>query len=307
MDEMRHSPQAFPNVSARWLLTAVAITLLGIAVCAWLSLCLLYWQGSWQLLYHPKAAVTRTPASAGLAYEPIRFAVTETGIPQLTGWWIPAEGSRFTLLYLHGADGNLSDTVDMLAALHRAGLTVFAIDYRGYGQSQATHPSEASWLNDANRALDYLTQSRHIPAASIVLYGEGLGANLAANIAGQEVDGYKGTRPKIVKAAGVILANPKLDPVAVVFSDSRSNLVPAHLLVRDRYDLTAAAQTLVTPSLWLIPQEKSATPAHLPQAYQAVTAPKMSAVLRTPIESDPNFQAEMQRWLDDLASRPPRI
>jgi pimeloyl-ACP methyl ester carboxylesterase len=307
MDDMRHSPQAFPNISARWLATAVAITLLGIAVCAWLSLCLLYWQGSWQLLYHPKAAITRTPASAGLAYEPIRFAVTETGIPQLTGWWIPAEGSHFTVLYLHGSDGNLSDCVDALAALHRAGLTVFAIDYRGYGQSQPTHPSEASWLNDANRALDYLTQSRHISAASIVLYGEGLGANLAARLAGQEQDRYEGTKLRIVKAAGVILVNPKPGPVSVVFSDSRSNLVPAHLLVRDRYDLAAAAQAFVTPSLWLIPQEKSATPAQLPHAYEALTAPKMSAVLQTPIESDPNFQAEMQRWLDDLASRPPRI
>jgi uncharacterized protein len=306
MEDLRHSPQVFPNVSARWLLTAVAITLLGIVFCAWLSLCLLFWQGGWQLLYHPKAAITRTPASAGLAYEPIRFAVTETGIPQLTGWWIPTDGSRFTVLYLHGADGNLSDCVDTLAALHRTGLTVFAIDYRGYGQSQPAHPSEANWLNDANRALDYLTQGRHIPASSIVLYGEDLGANLAARVAGHEQDGYEGTMPRIVNAAGVILVNPKPNPVAVVFSDSRSNLVPAHLLVRDRYDLAAAAQSLVTPSLWLIPQQKLA-PASFPSAYQAVNAPKMAAVLRTPIEFDPKFQVEIQRWLDDVASRPPRI
>src|SRR5271154_2695056 len=118
MHEMRHSPSAFPNVSARWLLKALAVTLGAIMLLAWLTLCLLYWQGSWQLLYHPKAAITRTPASAGLNYEPVRFATTETGATQLTGWWIPNQDARFTVLYLHGADGNLSDTVDTLTALH---------------------------------------------------------------------------------------------------------------------------------------------------------------------------------------------
>jgi uncharacterized protein len=254
MHEMRHSPGTFPNVSARWLLGAATVTLLGIFVCAWLTLCLLYWQGSWQLLYHPKAAITRTPASAGLAFETIQFDATETGVTQLTGWWIPNPEARFTVLYLHGADGNLSDSVDTLAALHRAGLAVFTFDYRGYGQSQPIHPSERSWLDDANRAFDYLTQTRHISAGSIVLYGESLGANLAVNLAGQEKDAYKGTRPRIVKAIGVILANPRPDPVAVIFSDPRSHLVPAHLLVRDRYDLNSAASALVTPSLWFIPQ-----------------------------------------------------
>ena len=127
-NEMRHSPSAFPQ-RLRALLSAAAITLLGIAICAWLTLCLLYWQGSWQLLYHPHAVITRTPASVGLAYEPVRFAVTETGTTQLTGWWIPNPEARFTILYLHGADGNLGDCVDSLAALHRAGVAVFAIDH----------------------------------------------------------------------------------------------------------------------------------------------------------------------------------
>src|SRR5271170_7441505 len=189
--EMRNSPGAFPNVSARWLLKAFAATLGGIILLAWLTLCLLYWQGSWQLLYHPKATITRTPASAALSYEPVRFATTETGATQLTGWWIPNQDARFTVLYLHGADGNLSDTVDTLTALHGAGLAVFAMDYRGYGQSQPGSPSEKQWFDDANHALDYMTQMRHLQASSIVLFGDGLGANLAAKVASQEDSAYK--------------------------------------------------------------------------------------------------------------------
>src|ERR1700753_3800290 len=66
MDEMRHQPAgAYPDVPAGWLLKAVLGTLAAIVVLAWLLFCWVFWQGSWQLLYHPVAAVTRTPASAG--------------------------------------------------------------------------------------------------------------------------------------------------------------------------------------------------------------------------------------------------
>src|SRR5580658_5412537 len=98
-----------PTVSARWLLTASTIAIAGAAICAWLTLCLLFWQGSWQLLFHPVSPVTRTPASEGLAFDAVAFATTETGEPRLKGWWIPANSgapySRFTALYLHGQTG----------------------------------------------------------------------------------------------------------------------------------------------------------------------------------------------------------
>ncbi|MFZ1011039.1 MAG: hypothetical protein WAN65_29645, partial [Candidatus Sulfotelmatobacter sp.] len=115
-----HSTQP-PTVSARWLLTAIAIAIPAAAFCAWAVLCLLFWQGSWQLLYHPSSAVTRTPAAVGLPFNPLGFDPTDTGAPQLQGWWITASSARYTALYLHGANGNLSDTLDTLANLHNAG------------------------------------------------------------------------------------------------------------------------------------------------------------------------------------------
>src|SRR5208337_5473457 len=100
-----------PTVSGRWLLTAASLAILAAAVCAWGALCLLFWQGSWQLLYHPASSVARTPASLGLAFESVGFATTEAGVPRLKGWWIPAaldaRYSRYTVLYLHAQNGNL--------------------------------------------------------------------------------------------------------------------------------------------------------------------------------------------------------
>jgi pimeloyl-ACP methyl ester carboxylesterase len=293
--QMEHQPAStFPNVSLQWLLSALGVMLVLATGCAWMVLCLLYWQGSWQLLYHPQRTITRTPASAGLAFEPVRFWATESGDTRLTGWWIPSPAAHFTMLYLHGADGDLSSNVDTLAALHRLGVNVFAVDYRGYGQSAAATPSEAHLLEDAGQALSYMQQTRHIAASSVVVYGERLGATVAAELARQPSS----------KMAGVVLADPVGDAMQPVFSDHRSRMVPARWLVKDHYDLKAAASGLTIPSLWLIPQPVAAG-VEPPAAYQLVSSQKMSVALRKPIASNPNFVPEVGRWLDELVPAAP--
>jgi len=287
MHELKHQPPAaFPNVSPRWLLKAVIAMLVAAVVLGWLALCLLYWQGSWQLLYHPTTAITRTPASVVLAYEPVHFAVTETGVTRLTGWWLPNPNATRTTLYLHGADGNLSDTVDSLAALHSAGLAVFAIDYRGYGQSVPARPTERQLRQDAEWALSWLTVTRNIPAKSIVIYGSGLGATVAAELAADHGE-----------LAGVILDQPQRNAMAAVFDDSRSRLVPAHWLVKDRYDLIAAAQSLKIPSLWLL---DAGHPDAKPSAYAQAPGQKAEVWFKAPILADPHYEEGIRRWLDNL-------
>lgn len=284
-----------PIVSGRWLLTALVVMLIAAAACAWGSLCLLFWQGAWQLLYRPTSAVTRTPADIGLAFDPVDFAVTDSGEPQLHGWWIPAthgnRPTRYTVLYLHGSTGNLGDCVDDLASIHRAGVDVFAFDYRGYGQSKFMHPSEARWLEDTNSALSYLTATRQIPIRSIVLAGSGLGANLALEVAAAH-GGF----------AGVILDSPLPAPVDPVFNDSRAQLVPAQLLFHDRYSIHDPAARLHNPSLWILPAKSTGTAASdkpLLDAYGAVSAPKTLVRL-----SGKDFTPTLTHWLTGL--RTPR-
>ena len=73
--------------------------------------------------------------------------------------------------------------VDALARLHAVGVNVLAFDYRGYGQSAFVRPSEADLRQDAEWAFQYLSETRHIDRGAIVLDGEGLGANLALEVA----------------------------------------------------------------------------------------------------------------------------
>ncbi len=281
-----------PTVSGRWLLKAVGGVILAAALCLWGALCLLFWQGSWQLLYHPTASLTRTPASIGLPFEDVAFATNDAGIPQLRGWWIPANSTaHFTAIYLHATDGNLSETVDALATLHVAGVTILAIDYRGYGASQPAHPSEKHWNEDAESALHYLTDTRHISANSIILVGNGLGANLALEIAA--------AHPNL---AGVLLDQPLSDPTRAIFNDPRAHMVPARLLIADRWDATAPATDLRVPSLWFYLDSAQTNRTTLP--ISRVTSPKTVIWLSTDRNQSRDFSAALTRWVDSLPSKP---
>lgn len=286
------SPGKHVTVSGRWLASAVAIVIVVAFLCVWGVLCLTFWQGSWQLLYHPTAAVTKTPASAGIAFENVRFDVGEDGQPQLSGWWMPGgPDSRYTAIYLHGATGNLSDTIGFLARLHAAGLNVFAFDYRGYGQSKFVHPSERRLREDAEAAIGYLRDTRHIPEGSLVLAGSGLGANLALQVGAEHSE-----------AAGVILDEPIAAPADAIFRDPRAALVPARLLVSERWNSTAAATNLSVPSLWFIRQPEHSDQAadQMEAAFSQVKSRKTLVWIPQTEGAESKYMDALSRWLGDL-------
>lgn len=286
------------QVPGRWLLGAVALTIGAAVFCAWCALCLLFWQGGWQLLYHPAAAIARTPASTGLAFDAVGFAASDAGTPRLAGWWIAAapeaKFARLTVLFLHGQDGNLGDTVDALARLHAAGVNVLAFDYRGYGQNQFVRPSEAHWRQDTEWAIEYLTGTRHIAPGAIVLDGTALGANLALEEAA--------AHPEL---AGVIVERPLPDPMNAVFSDARARMVPAHLLVRDRYDLNTAAANVRVPVLWFAwdPRSAAGVLPHEPWPYEKIEGRKMLVWLSPSGGLNKQIADALARWLDELPTR----
>ena len=278
-------------VSPRWIAAAFCIAVAGAALCVWAALCLVFWLGSWQLLYHPKTTITQTPASAELPFDSIDFATTEAGQPQLHGWWIPGPPeSLFTAIYLHGANGNIGDVVPAVVSLHDAKVNLLVFDYRGYGASRFERPSEKHWREDAESAIRYLTETRHIPGDSIVLAGSGLGADLALEVAA--------VHPEI---AGVVLDDPAESPEVVVFRDPRARFVPAHLLVEDRWDLLEAAATLNVPSLWF--ESQMGSHGFMKKAYDEVDARK-TRVWTTDSGRSKDYEDAVSRWFDEL--RPDR-
>jgi uncharacterized protein len=284
-----------------WLITALGFSLAGAVICGYLTLCFLYYQGSWQLLLHPDRTISETPATLNVPYTDVRFDSSETGQPRLTAWWIPAEPenglkarySASTILYLHGGSGSLSSTVPTLAQLHHAGLNVFAIDYRGFGASDASaHPSETRMTEDVAAAFDYLTATRHIAVEDIIPYGTGLGASLAARLAIQH--------PRI---PAVILDNPDPDPTSTAAAQS-SRLIPARFLLGNPFEISSSVSTLALPKLLIAGGANATTDRNDISRIEALfrTASSPSFAVTLPTASNASYQTSLQRFLDQYVS-----
>jgi hypothetical protein len=253
-----------PLASVRWILGAGLATLGLALLCVYITFCLLFWQGQWQLVFKPSPVITSTPSSLGLKYDEIQFDATESGILQLNGWWIPADQpSTQTLLLLLGNSGNLSGTLPQLQILHQLGMNIFAFDYRGFGKSRNLHPSEKSTYEDADAAWSYLTGTRHLSASTIVLDGVGLGAAIAAE-----------TARRHSQTPALILEDPQPPILDTLQWDSLTRLLPIRLLFHDRFDPTQTLAQLRTPKLLLYPANDATA-----RYYDQAADPKQKANL----------------------------
>ena len=269
-------------IDPRWILKALAIILAVALLCAWGTLCLLWYQGQWQLVLHPSRNVATTPASIGLKFTELHFADDATGLPQLTGWLIPSDNtSAPTALLLHAADGSIADALPRALTLHNAGLNIFLFDYRGYGHSTGQHPTQATMQQDADAALNWLFYTQHIPPQNIILYGDGIGASLAVQLAAEHHD-----------IPAIILDAPDGDLTDRVLHDPHSSLVPARLLFNQTFPLAEPLSKLPTPKLLI-----SYTNAqHPPAALANAADPKLTIELPSP--NDPALIPAIQRFLD---------
>jgi len=131
-------------------------------------------------LYSPTREVTYTPGELGLDFESVVFK-TSDGL-RLTGWFVPADNSRLTVLFCHGNGGNMSHRLDSISILHNLGLNCFIFDYRGYGQSEGKPSEEGTYL-DARAAYKWLTEEKKESADDIILFGRSLGGSIGAQLA----------------------------------------------------------------------------------------------------------------------------
>ena len=137
------------------------------------------------MLYLPGRQLDATPEDIGLDYEDVSLD-TSDGV-RIHGWFVPGDSSR-TLLYFHGNAGNISHRLRSIRQFHDLDLSVFIIDYRGYGLSEGS-PSEDGLYQDADAAWQYLTEVRGIRAEDIVVFGRSLGGSVASWLAAAQSPG----------------------------------------------------------------------------------------------------------------------
>ena len=153
-----------------------------ILIFVWILMSLLLYLFQPKFVYFPQSTIAYTPDMVGLPYEDIHL-LTKDNI-NIHGWFIPVKEASKTLLFFHGNGGNISHRLESLKIFHDMGLSVFIIDYRGYGQSEGK-PSEQGTYQDAEAAWKYLTKTRGIADKDIITFGRSMGGAVATWLASQ--------------------------------------------------------------------------------------------------------------------------
>lgn len=109
---------------------------------------------------------------------------------RLHGLWHEADkstaGTAPILLYLHGARWNVTGSAQRIRRMQELGFSVLAVDYRGFGKSDAAMPTESLAYEDARAAWDWL--AAHYPGQPRYIFGHSLGGAIAIELASRVTD-----------------------------------------------------------------------------------------------------------------------
>ncbi len=214
----------------RGLWAAVALTLV-LAGCATLD----EQQRKW--VFQPSKHSWWGASSEGMQDRWIEFTSAESGEPvKLHALWLPQTDAKAPLLlYLHGARWDVRSSAFRMRRMHELGFAVLGIDYRGFGQSTDTLPSETLAVEDAHAAWDWLG-AQH-PGRPRYVFGHSLGSAIAVQLA-SEIDDESG-----VLVEGSFTSLPDL------VSSFKWGWLPVGPFITQRFDAASRVARIDAPLL----------------------------------------------------------
>jgi len=245
-------------------------------------------------IYFPERGMVQSPRSAGLPFSVQRFK-TPDGV-ELYGWYLPQRQARFVLLSLHGNGGNISGRIKQYRRWHDMGLSVFAFDYRGFGDSTG-EPSEAGLYTDALTAWKLLTGKYDIPPERIIIAGRSLGSSVAARLAGE------------VNPAALALEVPFTSIPDM--SSEQYPWLPLHWFVKSRFDTLEALGKVEVPLLLISAKQDELIPGWMAgKLFEAYEGTKLRGTLDGGHNdfdsvSEGAYEKLWNIWLDSLAGPEP--
>jgi len=244
-----------------------------------------------QYIYYPSKELVHTPATVGLKYEGI-ILTTEDGVT-LHGWFMPHPAARFTLIHFHGNAGNISHRLHLYEHWHKMGLSVFAIDYRGYGKSSGI-PSEAGLYSDARAVWNTVRQRHRVPASNIIIAGRSLGCAVAAKLATEQ------------NPAALVLENPFTN-IPDMATALYPWIFPIRFLARSRFDTIDLIGRVSAPVMIISAENDMLVPATMSKRiHAAANGPKTFISLPGnhndfDLSSSSIYSKAWQQWLAGLA------
>ncbi|MEG4999768.1 alpha/beta hydrolase [Microcoleus sp. B4-D4] len=222
----------------RWLLSLVKFW-----VIAYIAFCILLFILQTRLIFRPTPEIAKKPDAFNIAYQEVWLPVkARPKIEKLHGWWLPAanQQSLGTLLYLHGTGFNIGANINQSYRFQELGFSVLLIDYRGYGRSQGSFPSETRIYEDAETAYNYLVKQRQLSPSEIFLYGHSMGGAVAVELAVRHPE-----------AAGLIVQSSFTSMLNMVERYSIMRLFPTRLLLTQKFDSLNKVKLLQIPVLFV--------------------------------------------------------
>lgn len=272
---------------------------------AYSGACLYLFLAQGKFIFFPTQVISSTPKDFQLKYQDVVLPISsKTGAAEsVHGWWIAASdtpplarggvrksvplnndkpvspspvppspvpplykgGLGGVVLYLHGNGLNVGANVEHANRFHRLGLSVFLIDYRGYGKSQGEFPTESQVYEDAQLAMDYLVKKRGINPKQIYIYGHSLGGAIAIDLAVRNP-----------KAGGLIVEGSFTSAREMVdFQSGVYRIFPIDLLLRQRFDSMAKVDRLKMPVLFIHGTADTVVPVEMTKKlFDAAPEPK---------------------------------
>jgi abhydrolase domain-containing protein 17 len=189
----------------------------------------------------------------------------------ISALYLPNPSAAFTLLVSHGNAEDLGDDREWLWDLRRAGFSVMAYDYQGYGTSQGK-PTEKTTYEDELAAYEYLTRDLKISPDHIIIYGRSVGSGPAVHLAARK------------PAAALILQAPFLSAFRV--------LTRVPLLPFDKFPNYKEIGRVRCPVLIIHGANDSVIPLwHGQKLFNAANQPKQLVVVPGADHNDLNFVA----------------
>lgn len=161
---------------------------------------------------------------------------------------LPAARGAPTLVHFHDNRQTIASTLEFGRAVRARGLSVVLVEYRGYGESSALSPSEATLYADAEAVLAELGR-RGVDRDRIILSGRSLGTGVAAEMARRG------------RGAALVLVAP-FTSIPDLVRESVS-WAPADWLVPDAFDTASKAGEIHVPTLVVHGDRDDVVPFHM--------------------------------------------
>ena len=209
-----------------------------------------------RLVFNPtiKPEVER-PRSSGHRTRPIVLRATDG--TKLSGWLMTPQmmGPRPAVIYFGGRSEEVSWVVRDAGTLF-PGMTVLAVNYRGYGNSHG-EPAEHHMIDDGRLLFDWLCERHNVDPARIAVVGRSLGSGVAVQV----------TMSRPVHS--LVLITPYDSMLAL--AKRRFRAVPVEYVLQHRFESVKYAPQLKVPTYVL----RAATDDVVPHSHTDLLVSKL--------------------------------